>query len=138
MRPSTLRICVCGYPCAVGFEFNPLRLAYADLFEKRLSFDLGVSVFHDWPQIAPIQYLDVQQVEMWDDLFALPGEAHQLLAALRARAEDALSRFEPRLPRTQYRADYESSPGIVRRMTNEAEKSSSDRLHELTGRQRLA
>jgi hypothetical protein len=81
-----------AYPCAVGFEFYPLRFACAELFEKRLSFDLGVSGFHDWPQIAPMQYLDVQQGVMWDDLFALPGEAHHFLAALQARTEDALSR----------------------------------------------
>jgi len=120
------------YPCAIGYGFNPLRFPYSDFFQEALEFDLKCSVFRRFSKIGPMQYFDVQQIEMWDDLFDLPAQAAQLFDAIRRRADDVLLRNEPSLPDAKFRPDYQSRPGIVRSMTDRAEKETSNRLKGLT------
>jgi hypothetical protein len=83
----------------------------------------------------PFQILDVQQVEVWDDFFLLPRQVNQLLRALEIRSLDPMKRSRdlPDDEQNGFRPDYVENPGIVRGMTDEAEKSSHERLREILG-----
>jgi hypothetical protein len=98
-----------AYPCGIGFEFNALCLPYSDFVQTALEFDLKCSVFRQFPSQLP-----------------------ELFASIRARAKDVLRRFSRLLPNSDYREDYDTRPGLVRRLTEHAEAASTVRLKELT------
>lgn len=121
------------YPCGVFYEFLPLRRPYSDLVEEALEFSLRQSVFRNTPVVAPMQYFDVQELEMWDDLGNLPAEASRLLDAIRLRAEGPTVRWNPLRQLIEFRNDYEAHPGLVRRLATAAEQATTARLKELIG-----
>jgi hypothetical protein len=84
--------------------------------------------------IQPLQFLDVQQVEVWDDLFKLPAEMSRLFRALEVRALNPMKRYRdlPEDKRNSFRSDYIENPGIVRKMVDAAEKSAGLRLKEIS------
>jgi hypothetical protein len=124
-----------AFPCGVTFEFNPLRSPYSDFFEQALEFDVGVSVFHEFPQIAPMQYFDIQQIETWDDLVDFPGQSEILLANLQQRALDPMLRYLPLSRQISFRSDSDQRPGIVRGLAQAAETVTSERLKQIAAGQ---
>jgi len=122
-------------PCSITYEFLAIRWPYSDAFEQALSEEVGLPLFSGTGGIAPFQILDIQQVELWDDLFRLPGEGAKLFQALINRASNPFKRYRdlPEDPRNQFRPDYVEKPGIIRAMTDIAEVASQRRLHEITG-----
>lgn len=119
------------YPCGVGYEFNALRWPYSDFFERSLEFALAASTFRNTESIAPVQYLDIQQIEMLDDMYQLPNQISDLFAMLRTRAEDPLLRYCSFHALAEFRTDFDRVPGLVRKLVDEAEQSTSKRLDEL-------
>jgi hypothetical protein len=123
-------------PCAITYEFLAVRWPYSEAFEGALQIAVGKPLFSANASILPFQILDVQQVEVWDDMFSLPRQVEQLLRALEARSMDPMKRYRdlPEDEHNRFRQDYVENPGMVRRMTGEAEKSSHDRLREITSK----
>lgn len=120
-------------PCAITYEFLAVRWPHSDAFERALQKAVGKPLFSSETGILPFQILDVQQVEVWDDLFSLPSQVDQLLQALEVRSLDPLKRYRdfPEDERYHFRPDYVEKPGIVRTMVEAAEESSRRRLHEI-------
>lgn len=123
-------------PCAVTYEFLAVRWPYSDLFEDALKAAVGKPLFSGQHGILPLQMLDVEQVEIWDDLFKLPAEIDRLFEALERRASNQFKRYRalPEDTQNNFRADYDQNPGIVRKMVDSAEKSSRQRLKEISGK----
>lgn len=119
------------YPIGTTFEFNPLRYPYTEFFERQMEFGLPKSPFRRQGPVAPLQYLDIEQIEVWDDLFELPSGAGSLLALLARRAEDARQRYLPLTRLSDLREDYSVRPGLVRGLVRHAEEYTGSRLKAL-------
>lgn len=121
-------------PCAITYEFLAVRWPYSDSFENALQQSVGKPLFSGEAGILPLQILDVQQIELWDDLFKLPREIGRLLHALEMRALNPMKRYRdlPEEKRNSFRSDYVENPGIVRKMVDEAEETAGLRLKEIS------
>jgi hypothetical protein len=120
-------------PCAITYEFLAIRWPYSDCFENALRESVGKDLFSGERGIMPFQILDIQQVEVWDDLFRLPSELNLLFSALQNRASNPLKRYRdlPEDERIHFRTDYAENPGLVRKLVDAAEATSSRRLMAL-------
>ena len=121
-------------PCAVTYEFLPIRWPYSEAFETSLEGVVGKPLFSGYGNILPFQILDVQQVELWDDLFELPRDTGNLLEALIRRASDRIMRYRdlPEEKRNNFRSNYIERPGVVQQMVELAEQTSQRRLREIS------
>jgi len=121
-------------PCAITYEFLAIRWPYSDFFERALEEAVGRPLFSGRDGILPVQTLDIQQVEVWDDLFSLPVEVGRLFQALERRALDPSKRYRalPEDSRNSFRADYVENPGVVRRMVDAAEQAAGRRLKQIS------
>jgi hypothetical protein len=124
-------------PCAITYEFLAIRWPYSDFFEHALEEAVGRPLFSGRHGILPVQTLDIQQVEVWDDLFSLPVEVDRLFQALERRALDPFKRYRalPEDSRNSFRGDYVENPGVVRRMVDAAEQASGRRLKQISGQE---
>ena len=86
------------------------------------------------PQNFPLSSLDIQQVELWDDLFLLPADIAPLFEALERRALNEFKRYRdlPEDKNNRFRPDYVENPGLVRKLVDTAEKASHLRLKEIS------
>jgi hypothetical protein len=120
-------------PCAITYEFLGIRWPYSECFENALRESVGRDLFSGKGGIMPFQILDIQQVEVWDDLFHLPSELNLLFLALQNRALNPLKRYRdlPEDEHIHFRPDYVENPGVVRKLVDAAEAASSRRLSAL-------
>ena len=90
-------------------------------------------LFSNADGVCPFQILDIQQVEMWDDLFSLPAQTNRLFRALERRALDPLNRYRDLAEDAlnPLRPDYTERPGIIRKLAEKAEETGRKRLMEL-------
>jgi hypothetical protein len=93
-----------------------------------LGFALAASVFRNTEAIAPIQYLDIQQIEMLDDLYQTPKQVPEMFSMLRYRSFHATAKFHP---------DFNQVPGLVRKLVEEAETSTAERLNLLKNKRQI-
>jgi len=120
-------------PCAITFDFLAVRWPYSDLFESVLQDITKMRLFSNADGVCPFQILDIQQVEMWDDLFSLPAQTNRLFRALERRALDPLNRYRDLAEDAlnPLRPDYTERPGIIRKLAEKAEETGRKRLMEL-------
>lgn len=121
-------------PCAISYEVLAVRWPYSDSFEAALERAVQKPVFAGHRGILPLQLLDVQQVEVWDDMFKLPAEITRLFQSLENRALNPIKRYRalPENSQNSFRSDYAENPGIIRKMVAAAEESSRRRLKEIS------
>ena len=121
-------------PCAITYEFLAIRWPYGDCFEQALQQATSRPLFSGKDGILPFQTLDIQQVELLDDLFALPGDIASLFRALERRSLNEFKRYRdfPEDKKNSFRPDYLENPGVVRRLVDSAKRTSALRLEEIS------
>ena len=96
-----------------------------------MEWNLNTSVFYKRRSaIAPLQYLDIQQLELLERLFDLDQEFKQLLEILIHRAFSDEDRHAP-LPRLNENRPLRKG-GLMERLVEESERFSSATLKQIS------
>lgn len=119
-------------PCCITFEPIPFREPYSHELEGRLEFILNQDVFHERNGILPVQFIDIQEIEMFDNFFDLPSDRIQLANALLKRARNRDARNTP-FSRLMFDAELPvRERTMLKQLTEEAEGSTAQYLKEVS------
>ncbi len=118
-------------PCALTFENLPISDPFHPEFERRLEWDLGISAFRERNGILPVQFLDIQQLELCELLFDLPSDKKGLAELLAYRSKNGETRYRSLGELSEIRR----SPIVMSKLSAESEATSSIFLADLNSRQ---